>query len=388
MSSAAAAPPRKRLGIYLADQDWQQTLSKGIYRYSRSLAHALTRRAADLDLYLLVSKVNRADMVPPGFPPSRAKTLPVARASGLARLLADHLLAPLYARRLRLDVLHFPKGFVPLWRPAGTLYTATLHDTIPLYYQDRYPGYFPSAKLTYLRTMILGSLRRCRAVMSDSLFSRHELQALAEERSSGCPAIEVCPLTPDPEAFPRRRALPEAKAKVFFHFGSLLPHKRTLDTIRLFRGFNARQGHRWRLRVSGLQEAPVEWGLASANDVQFLGAIGDAQLANELAEARLVLLLSEVEGFGLPALEAWRSGTPVCYSRAAALAEILAGIPGRCDAWTDDSFAPAVLGLLALSADEIDRLQGELGRRFSEDVFSDGVARFFGRVLGTPRADY
>ena len=50
----------------------------------------------------------------------------------------------------------------------------------------------------------------------------------------------------------------------------------------------------------------------------------EATLIDLVRRARALLLPSEIEGFGLPALEAYFLGTPVCYA-AESVAEILAG---------------------------------------------------------------
>ena len=42
-----------------------------------------------------------------------------------------------------------------------------------------------------------------------------------------------------------------------------------------------------------------------------------------LASSRALLLPSEIEGFGIPAVEAYHLGTPVAYARHTALEEIL-----------------------------------------------------------------
>ena len=49
MSPAPDRGPRRRLGIYLADQSWERTQSKGIYRYFAS--------GAEEETYTLLEKV-------------------------------------------------------------------------------------------------------------------------------------------------------------------------------------------------------------------------------------------------------------------------------------------------------------------------------------------
>jgi len=57
--------------------------------------------------------------------------------------------------------------------------------------------------------------------------------------------------------------------------------------------------------------------------VRFLGYVDDATLAGLYANASLFVLPSQDEGFGLPALEAMASGTPVIVSDGGALPEVV-----------------------------------------------------------------
>src|SRR5262249_48115300 len=151
------------------------------------------------------------------------------------------------------------------------------------------------------------------------------------------------------------------------HLGSALPHKRTRDTLALFHRFNRRAGGRWRLHVTGLHAAPSAWGLEMGADVRFLGPLAAPALRDELRQSRALLLLSSIEGYGLPALEAWFLGTPVCYAAAGSLPEILAGLPGRCDPVDDASFDAAVHELLNLSEGERHAMRDGLRRQFGLD---------------------
>ena len=49
----------------------------------------------------------------------------------------------------------------------------------------------------------------------------------------------------------------------------------------------------------------------------------DSALQTAYREARALILPSEIEGFGLPALEAYYLGTPVCFIENTSVEEIL-----------------------------------------------------------------
>jgi glycosyltransferase involved in cell wall biosynthesis len=349
-----------RLGLYLADQVWERTQSKGIYSYSRLLARELPPRLAEHEVTLLVNRANRADM--DAGVAARVIELPTACASGLPRLGADNLIAPALAARAGLDVVHFPKGFLP-WLGSGRRFTVTLHDTIPLYYARQEPGTFSRPKLAYLGATIRRGLRRARAIVTDSAFSRAALLEEAVRAGIAPPRIEVCPLTPAPELVDPVPPLHASGERRLLHLGSSLPHKRTAETIALFRTFNRRQGGGWRLRVTGLT------GPSPHDDVDLLGPLSLERLREELLGARALLLLSAIEGFGLPALEAWFLGTPVCHAAGGAIEEVLEGLPGACARRDEDGFAAALESVLALTATERAAIRDRLRERYSREAF-------------------
>jgi glycosyltransferase involved in cell wall biosynthesis len=361
-----------RLGLYLADQVWARTRSKGIYSYSRLLAAELPARLPQHDWTLFVNAANRADMDAHGV---RIVELPAACASGLPRVAADNALAPLLAWRHRLDLVHFPKGFIP-WLGPGAWFTATIHDTIPLYYAQHHPGYFPDLQVRYFAAAIRRGLRRARAIVTDSEFSRAALHALASDAGIAPPRIEVCPPSPDPRLVDDGAEPADSGRRRLVHMGSVLPHKRTPETIALFRRFNQRAGGGWVLRVVGLE------GPAAGPDVEMLGPLGLDALRAELRAARALLLFSAIEGFGLPALEAWFLGTPVCYVAPGAVAEVLEGVPGGCASLHDDAFASALDAVLALSAADRARYRDRLRARYGRERFGERMAGWLRSVLG------
>ncbi|PYQ44313.1 MAG: hypothetical protein DMF77_07510 [Acidobacteria bacterium] len=370
-----------RVGIYLADQVWRLTSSKGIYAYSRLLTAALLRGLPAHDWTLIVNGENHGDMVPAGSA-AHVVELPAACARGGLRLLADQVLAPLVAGRRQLDLLHFPKGFTPVFSGATRL-TATVHDIIPIHYARDHPGHFPRAQLRYLHAMFLNTLRRATAVATDSEFSRGELLALARENAIAPPPIEVCSPTPAPALVRDEGPPASSRPAQLLHLGSPLPHKRTAQTIRLFRRYNLARGRRWRMRVTGLSAPPRD--VEAGDDVEYLGSVGADALRDEMAGARALLLLSSIEGFGLPALEAWFVGTPVCYAAAGSLPEVLEGVPGRCESPTDDAFAEALDAVLTLEEAQRVRIARHLRERYGMDAFRARVENLFSQWMAAPR---
>jgi glycosyltransferase involved in cell wall biosynthesis len=71
--------------------------------------------------------------------------------------------------------------------------------------------------------------------------------------------------------------------------------------------------------------------------------------------AQAVILPSEIEGFGLPALEAYYLGTPVCYVKGTSVEEVLAVATDKGGFALDDmeSLFTALDEVMAMPPDEV-----------------------------------
>lgn len=83
------------------------------------------------------------------------------------------------------------------------------------------------------------------------------------------------------------------------------------------------------------------WG-AAVPGVTFLGRLTDAEYASAVAGAAALLMPSHFEGYGLPAAEALRLGTPAVISPDPALLEATGGAAERMTTWTVEALVDAV----------------------------------------------
>lgn len=148
----------------------------------------------------------------------------------------------------------------------------------------------------------------------------------------GCTAcrIDVIPNFVDPKVYDRTRYGEEVRAqfnggrKVLMHISNFRPVKRVKDVVSVFAGVRKQMPSVLVMVGDGPDRQDAEQHareLGVEKDVQFLGKIDS--VAPLLASADLFLLLTDAESFGLSALEALASGTPVIGTNVGGLPEVV-----------------------------------------------------------------
>ncbi|MGH7334339.1 MAG: glycosyltransferase family 4 protein [Candidatus Rokuibacteriota bacterium] len=211
-----------------------------------------------------------------------------------------------------------PEGLLQSRLPQITV----VHDLLPL----RYPAEYPRQQY-YFRHFIPAVLRVSRAVVVTSESTRRDL--LAFYRGLSPASIHVIPCGYDARRFTAEAAdRPLDGAPFALYVGNVLPHKNLLTLVEAF-GMVARR-HEGRLVIRGwghpvhvqaLRDRIESLGLAPRIDWQPYVSAQD--LARLYRQARMLVLPSLYEGFGLTALESMACGTPVIASNVSSLPEVV-----------------------------------------------------------------
>jgi alpha-1,6-mannosyltransferase len=198
-------------------------------------------------------------------------------------------------------------------------------------------------------------------VVCTTAFAREEFDRIGASNVTRVPlGVDLATFTPRRRSADLRRDLLQGKENLLVHCGRLSPEKhveRSVDTLAEL----CEQGHSARLVIVG--DGPRRSSLekrAAGLPVTFLGFVKSRlDVAALLASADLSLAPGPHETFGLAALEALASGTPVVVSRSSALKEI---VRPSCGAAVDDhatAFATAARRLLASGSREAARARAE-----------------------------
>ncbi len=346
-----------RVDYYLADQNPHRDKSLGITAYIDGLLCTLAETHPELECRALVS---RSSFRPEG---SRGlQCLPWRTDSTLARLLTDQL-HPWFVRGERPTLWHYPKGHLPaLFRPRGPL-VGTVHDTILQHYADHYPRSRSRAEFAYWIGTLRRSIARFDLILTISEFSKRSIEAFAERHGIRCPPVRVTWLGARGEE--RAGGPLSAKGNHVLHFASALPHKRTQTLLQHWQVLQTRKVELPVLQLVGGMTPETRRLAESLPNVQIAGRLPDAEVEVLITSARALVLPSEIEGFGLPLVEAYYSGTPVIFVRDATLAELLPpGVPGSFELESPDSLAVALESVLRMPESQCAaialRLRGEL----------------------------
>jgi glycosyltransferase involved in cell wall biosynthesis len=210
-----------------------------------------------------------------------------------------------------------------LWSPANTgplivrNQALTIHDLSPLEHREWFQGSFAAWYRLFLPILA----RQVRQVFTPSEYVKQKVI-----KRFGVRNVMVTPNGVDHSVF-----YPDAKQKEFelpqcyaLFVGSLEPRKNLDLLLYAWNKIKADLKETWLIIVGVSGPVFREVNLSREFErVSFLGYVTDETLAGLYANATVFVLPSQDEGFGLPALEAMASGTPVIASDGGALPEVV-----------------------------------------------------------------
>lgn len=283
---------------------------------------------------------------------SQAVSPTLAAASGSRRSIGDMLKLGDAVRRARVDVFFSPSvyGYFPL--PPGLPAVVTVHDAIA----ERFPALtLPSWRDRWSwRAKVRLALMQARLVLTVSDYAAREVTTylgvapgrlrVTLEGVSGAYRPSESP--DEMRAAAARIGLP-AGARWLMYVGGFGPHKHVDVLVRahaqvakrhaggppilVLAGPNQDGFHQ---DVDGIRLVITECGTETL--VRWAGFLPDEELRQLHSGAVALLLVSASEGWGLPAVEAARCGTPVIATTESPLPQILEGgglfvAPGNVD---------------------------------------------------------
>ena len=341
--------------FYCADQNPPRDRSRGITAYT----YGLLSHLRDADRIKVVAVVSRSSFpIPDGI---MQFTLPFRTDHVPGRLLADHL-HPLIIRSPWIDIWHYPKGFLPAGVQVRSRRVGTIADVIVQVAADHSPESPSSLDFRYWLWMLRHSIRSLDLILTVSEFSKQAILEFCDRHRLKSPPIVVtyegvAISTPSNE-------IPQTKENCAVHLAPGLPNKATKWLLTQWQSLQASGKELPELRLVGDLDDREALIFSKLKNATLVGPLPRSQLEKVIAKARVLLLPSEIEGFGIPAVEAYLLGTPVLYVKETAVEEIIGkDAPGGFYRQRD-SFETALAQVLELDSAWINQKSASLKRRY------------------------
>ena len=331
--------------------DYQPAVAQGagIGRYTRLLARNLVPQLArDERLRLFFCDFRR-----------KAERDPVPGAEARAfRLLPGALMQKAWAKlgapafdRLSgpADVFHFTNFVARPVRRGRTV--LSIHDMS----FERFPEFAEARNRAYLHANVARSVARADLIVTDSEFSRREIEELLPE-ARGRVRTTLLGISPDfrpapAEAVAKVRAKLGLERPFLLDVGTVEPRKNLPFLVDFWEklapdGFDlvVAGAPGWRCEPIFARFAEAERRLPGR--FRYVRYVPDGMLDALYTAASLFAIPSHYEGFGFPPLEAMACGAPVLSSDGGSLPEVLGGAAEVVRGFDADEWAAAALRLL------------------------------------------
>jgi glycosyltransferase involved in cell wall biosynthesis len=344
--------------FYCADQNPPRDRSRGITSYTYGLLSHL-RDAKSVALRALVSKSSFA--IPDGI---ERLTLPFRTDHLAGRLLGDHF-HPLIVPRGSAEIWHYPKGFLPAGLQVQARSVGTIADAMVQFDADHHPESRSKLAFTYWLWLLRHSIRSLDLILTVSEFSKRAILEFCDRHRLSCPPIIVT--YEGVEISTPVRELPHTKENYVAHLASRLPYKATTWLLEQWLSLAESKKDLPELRLVGDLDPQGAVVFSKMANVSLVPPLPRSQLEELLAKARALLLPSEIEGFGIPAVEGYLLGTPVAYARETALEEILGSDSPGGFYRQRDSFEAALTETLNLDRASVEKKAASLKERYNWD---------------------
>lgn len=222
----------------------------------------------------------------------------------------------LVARKYKADKMIHPRGYAPILKL--TKEYIIVHDMIPFYYNEHYKGYFNLVENYYIMWRLKASIRSCNHVITISEASCKDII-----RRVKIPETKISIIYNGYNKIERNKQLTEKKDYIIA-MTSKLPHKNADGIIHVYEKYYYKTEKPLKLIIIGIEDVEkyhVEEKV-KANIFCYKYIESNQKMHQMIANAKIFLFLSLIEGFGFPPIEAMQLGTPVVCSSLSSLPEV------------------------------------------------------------------
>ena len=273
---------------------------------------------------------------------------------------------PLAARSAGAHVLHCPANTCARWKLTPTV--VTVHDLIPL----DMPKLYERDRVARFHRGVQQACRRADWLLTPSAYTRDRL---VSQFGAAARRITINPWAPDPSLLPANEAPAGVlerfgvRGRCVIHLGARDRRKNTLRCLEAWSVLPNALKRETTLLVVGLDDATlrqlsgVVTQLNLDGSVRLCGFVSPQDIAALFHASEVLLYPSLAEGFGLPVLDAFATGTAVVCSGTTSLPEVAGDAAEYVDAGDAFDIAEGLRRVL-----DSDSLRAELVQRGSDRV--------------------
>lgn len=309
----------------LADQNFRQTKSVGIFNVSTQLLENLSRRIHFARLNVLSNSTLKDKLNLPQ--EVSVKYYDQAISNKLGRIFWDQWGVYEAAKKSGNEWLFLPKGFASFLRPPTFKLAAYIYDAIHDFYRINYPGVMPYLETQYFTRCLKETLKNSSVIFTDSDFAKDELECLAHKFKLK-PLIITAGI-----GFTRSKDVVLPKRDSLLLLTNAWPHKLTKRAINFIERWQRETGFSGSVDLVG--SLPAGLHLPRLNGWRYHSRLSEQTYRQFLAESKALLFFSTYEGFGMPPVEAMIAGTCPVFSDLPVTREVMSG---RGYSFSNDSY--------------------------------------------------
>lgn len=288
--------------------------SIGIYNLALNLVRELAAESGDRhEIIVLGNAYNRGDFEAEGIRFVEINKNPLNK---IVCIFWELFAVSVTAKRMGADKLLFPRGYASMLHL--TKEYVIIHDMIPFYYHENFPGCLNRLENFYIMRRLKASARKADHVITISEASKRDIIKYARTD-----ARRITVIYNGYNAIADRQ-YEEAQESYILAMTSALPHKNAAGIVKSYAAYCGLTAHPVPLKIIGIEDASQF--CADENVLGNIACIKYVEKNEELHQmiyaARAFVFLSLAEGFGFPPIEAMQLGTPVICSDRSSLPEV------------------------------------------------------------------
>ncbi|MDE7479381.1 MAG: glycosyltransferase family 4 protein [Lachnospiraceae bacterium] len=344
--------------------------SIGIYNLALNLVRELASFPDKNQLIVLGNAYNKKDFDIQGVKLIEIHKNPLNKITCIFWELFD---VSVCAKKLKADKVLFPRGYASMLHL--TKESVIIHDMIPFYYHEHYPGYFNKLENFYIMWRLRASARRADDAITISKASKRDIVKYSHVAKDKIKVIH--------NGYNRitKTDYVEPDEAYMIAVTSSLPHKNAEGIVKSYEKYYNMTDNPLPLKIVGIESIngiTQDSGVADKiSCIKYIEKDGDFHQL--IYGAKLFLFLSLIEGFGFPPIEAMQLETPVICSGVSSLPEVVGDAAICVNPEDYDAVAQAICDVL-----NNDGMCGELCAKGRENVkrFSwDKTGRKYREVL-------